>query len=42
MLRTIMIGSYISVQGIFEGVTPNGNMLVRVGDRLFEGRPVSG
>ncbi len=41
MLRTIMIGSYISVQGIFEGLTANGKMLVRVGDRVFEGTPVS-
>ncbi|MFB2531670.1 hypothetical protein ACEYYB_07315 [Paracoccus sp. p4-l81] len=41
MLRTISIGSCVSVQGLFEGLTASGTMLVRVGDRLFEGHPVS-
>lgn len=40
MIRTISIGSYISIQGLFEGVTPNGTMLVRVGNRTFEGKPI--
>lgn len=41
MLRTIAIGSCITAQGTFEGVASNGNILVRVGSRVFEGRPVS-
>lgn len=41
MIRTISIGSYISIQGLFEGAVANGNILVRVGNRLFEGKPVS-
>ncbi|WP_410219444.1 hypothetical protein [Paracoccus sp. (in: a-proteobacteria)] len=40
MIRTISIGSYISIQGLFEGMTTNGTILVRVGDRTFEGKPV--
>ncbi len=41
VLKTIMIGSCVSVQGVFEGLTASGTMLVRVGDRLFEGRPIT-
>ncbi|CAM3384469.1 hypothetical protein PANO111632_17045 [Paracoccus nototheniae] len=40
MIRTISIGSYISIQGLFEGSSTNGNILVRVGDRTFEGKPI--
>ncbi len=40
MLRTISIGSCVSVQGVFERQLDNGNIVVRVGDRLFGGRPV--
>ena len=40
MLRTIMIGACVSVQGTFVKTLPNGHMVVRVGDRLFAGRPV--
>ena len=29
MIRTISIGSYISIQGFFEGLAANGNILVR-------------
>lgn len=41
MLRTIVIGSCVSVQGVFEGLTGRGTMLVRVGGRLYEGRPLT-
>lgn len=41
MIRTISVGSYISIQGLFEGATANGNILVRVGKRIFEGKPIS-
>ncbi len=40
MIRTISIGSYISIQGLFEGLAPNGNIFVRVGTRTFEGKPI--
>lgn len=41
MIRTISVGSYILIQGLFERLAPNGNMVVRVGTRTFEGKPVS-
>ncbi|WP_279432718.1 hypothetical protein [Paracoccus alkanivorans] len=41
MIRTIQIGSYISVQGLFERMVPNGNVVVRVGKQTYEGKPVS-
>lgn len=40
MLRTIQLGTCIQVQGLFERALENGRILVRVGDRLFEGLPV--
>ena len=40
MLRTIIIGSCVSVQGTFVKTLANGHMVVRVGDRLFACRPV--
>ena len=40
MLRTIIVGSCVSVQGTFERQLDNGKILVRVDDRLFEGFPV--
>ncbi|WP_301951080.1 hypothetical protein [Roseovarius sp. EL26] len=41
MLRTIKLGSCVSVQGFFLGMLPNGMMQVRVGDRVFQGTPIS-
>ena len=40
MLRTIVVGSCVSVQGTFESQLDNGKIVVRVGDRLFAGKPV--
>lgn len=40
MLRTITIGSSISVQGNFVRELTDGRIEVRVGDQLFIGRPV--
>ncbi len=40
MLRTIVVGSCVSVQGTFERQLDNGRILVRVGSRLFEGVPI--
>jgi len=41
MIQTIVLGSCVSVQGAFVGRRPDGRIVVRVGDRLFEGRPVN-
>lgn len=41
MIRTITIGSCISVQGTFERQVPNGNIVVRVGSKTYEGKPVA-
>ncbi len=40
MIRTITIGSCISVQGTFERQQTNGNIVVRVGTQTYEGKPV--
>ncbi len=40
MLKTIMVGKYISVQGEFVRRLPNGLIEVRVGSRVYAGRPV--
>ncbi|MHA6347263.1 hypothetical protein [Roseivivax sp. CAU 1761] len=39
MIRTIILSSCISVQGILEKTLPDGRMVVRVGKRLFTGQP---
>ncbi len=41
MLKTIMIGSSVSIQGIFVKALANGLVCVRVGEQQFKGRPVS-
>jgi len=41
MLRTITIGSSISVQGVFVEKLPDGRIAVRVGSSVFAGRPVT-
>ena len=40
MLKTITVGSRISVQGTFVKTLANGRIVVRVGQRTFEGTPV--
>ena len=40
MLRTIILGSCVSVQGNFVRELANGKIVVRVGDRLYQGFPV--
>jgi len=40
MLRTIVVGSCVSVQGTFEQQLDNGRIVVRVGEALYVGRPV--
>lgn len=41
MLKTIILGSCVSVQGILEKKLPDGRVIIRVGDRLFTGSPVT-
>ncbi len=40
MLRTITVGTCVSVQGTFVRALPDGRIAVRVGDTIYEGRPV--
>ncbi len=41
MIRTILIGSCVWIQGLFVRQLDDGNIVVRVGDRNFVGKPVS-
>lgn len=41
MLRTIILGSCVYVQGLFERTLPDGRVSVRVGKQVFTGVPVS-
>lgn len=40
MLRTITIGSCVSVQGLFVGDVPDGKIMIKVDDKTFVGTPV--
>jgi hypothetical protein len=42
MIRTIVIGSCVSVQGMFVRALDNGRIVVSVGNTMFEGIPASG
>lgn len=41
MLRTIVIGSCVQVQGLFEKELAEGRIQIRVGNLFFEGQPVT-
>jgi len=41
MLRTITLGSCVSVQGTFLRQLADGKVAVKVGDKTYVGRPVS-
>ena len=41
MLKTIVLGSCVSVQGVLEKKLPDGRVTVRVGNRIFTGNPVT-
>lgn len=41
MIKSISVGKYISVQGLFVRESANGRIVVRVGERTYEGKPVS-
>ena len=40
MLRTITVGSCVSVQGTFVRALPDGRIAVRVGNTVYAGHPV--
>jgi len=41
MLRTIIIGACVQVQGTFVRALNDGRIVVSVGDRDFAGQPIS-
>lgn len=41
MLKTILIGSCVLVQGVFVKSLADGMISVRVGDKVYSGKPVS-
>lgn len=41
MLRTISIGSCVSIQGLMVGQLPDGKIKVMVDDKTYIGKPVS-
>lgn len=41
MIRTITVGSYISVQGMFERDLGNGQIAVKVGEQTYVGKAVT-
>jgi hypothetical protein len=41
MMRTITIGSCVSIQGMFVRALADGTIIVRVGKSLFRGQPVT-
>ena len=41
MLRTISLGSCVSVQGLFVGHQSDGKIIVRVDEKTFVGFPVA-
>ncbi len=40
MLRTITLGSCVSIQGFFVKALEDGRIVVRVGTRTFKGIPI--
>lgn len=41
MLRTISIGKYITAQGVFVKKLPNGQIVIRAGQKIITGLPIS-
>ena len=40
VLKTITVGTCVSIQGIFVRTQEDGKIVVRVGEKLFTGSPV--
>ncbi|PJE36062.1 hypothetical protein CVM52_13895 [Pseudooceanicola lipolyticus] len=41
MLRTITVGTCVSVQGMLVKTFPDGKISVRVGNTIYKGQPVT-
>jgi hypothetical protein len=41
MLRTITIGTSVSIQGVFVKEMPDGRVAVKVDDTVYSGKPVT-
>lgn len=41
MLKTILVGRHLSIQGTYVRTTASGLMVVRVGSATYAGRPVA-
>ena len=41
MIRTITMGTHVSVQGVYVRTLASGKIIVRVGERMFEAFPVA-
>ena len=41
MLRTITLGSCVSIQGIFVRAMPDGRIAVQVDNQIYAGKPVT-
>ncbi|WP_176224323.1 hypothetical protein [Maritimibacter sp. HL-12] len=41
MVRTITVGNYLSIQGLFVRKLGDGRIVVRIGKEEYTGRPVS-
>ena len=41
MLRTIVIETCVAIQGQFVRQLDNGNIVIRVGDQTYEGKPAN-
>ena len=40
MLRTITVGSCVSIQGLQVGQLPNGNIIICVDEKNYVGKPI--
>ena len=41
IVKTIVLGSRILAQGIYKGETAKGTVQIKIGQKLYEGLPVS-
>ena len=41
MLRTITVGNHVQIQGLHVRTLENGKVVVSVGDREFQGKPIA-
>ena len=41
VVKTIVLGSRILAQGIYKGETAKGTVQIKIGQKLYEGLPVS-